>query len=358
MRVALLPLRNRADKGLAMATEAMMAALAGVPDPSGSGDLLASGRAAGLVLKADGTAGLVLAVDGLTRAQAERLQARVEVALRALPDVKAVRIIQTSDRADAAPREAGSASVVPGVRRILGVGSGKGGVGKSTVAVNLALALARAGHKVGVLDADIHGPSVHILLGITGRARATAEKRLVPMVAHGIAMLGMGVMADSDRAVAWRGPMIAGAMVQMAESADWGLLDVLLVDLPPGTGDVALALAQKLKPHGVVVITTPQALAVADAVRAVALFSQLDVPVLGFVENMAGMAQADGSVAYPFGGGDTVGLVAKLGVPCLATLPLDPAIGVASDAGTPLVAGDVVAALDAAAARVAALLGL
>ncbi|QMW24250.1 P-loop NTPase [Sandaracinobacteroides saxicola] len=340
-----------------MGREAMEAALAAVADPAGTGDVLATGRVAGLTLR-DGAAGLVLAVDGLGRAAAERLAAAVEVALRTVPGVSSVRVIRTSERGDMTPGgEAGSPSVIPGVRRIIGVGSGKGGVGKSTIAVNLALALARGGQKVGVLDADIHGPSVQMLLGVRERARATAEKRLVPIHAHGVVMLGMGVMADPDRAVAWRGPMAAGAMVQMAESADWGLLDVLVVDLPPGTGDIALALAQKLKPHGVLVVTTPQAMALADAKRAVALYRQLGVPVLGFIENMAGMRAGD-AVVYPFGGGDTAGLEAELGVPCLATLMLEPALGVASDTGLPLTGGAVVAAMDRVAAAVVEGVGL
>jgi ATP-binding protein involved in chromosome partitioning len=324
------------------------AALRALDDPVRPGNLLESGRVSGLVAKEDGSAGLVLAVDDLARAAAQALEGRIDAALRAA-GFASVRIIQTAERG-AVPEQA-----IPGVRHVIGVGAGKGGVGKSTIAVGLALALMRRGLKVGLLDGDIQGPSVHILLGVHERARATAEKRLVPIKAHGLTMLGMGVMADPDKAVAWRGPMVAGAMVQMATVADWGELDVLVVDLPPGTGDIHLSLAQKLKPSGALVVTTPQALARADARRAVAFFEQLQVPVLGVVMNMTGMSGPDGTVLHPFGKveGDS-----GLGAETLAELPLDPAVVAASDAGEPLATGPVAAGLDLVAARVAAELKL
>ena len=330
-------------------TQELRDALAAVADPSGGGDVVATGRAAGLTLRGT-TAGAVLAVEGLAKRDAERLAGAVEAALRGVPGVEAARVVLTSERGDLAPAAA-EASALPGVRRVLGVGAGKGGVGKSTVAVGLALALQRAGFAAGLLDADVHGPSAHLLLGAEGRARATAEKRLVPLVARGVPFLGMGVMADPDRAVAWRGPMAAGAVVQMAQSAEWGALDVLVVDLPPGTGDIALAFAQKLKPQGALVVTTPQELAVVDAARAVAFYGQVGVRVLGFVENMSGMALPGGGMAYPFGGGDTAGLAARLGAEALGVLPL-------AVTGVDLEAGAVAAGLDAAAARVAVALAL
>jgi ATP-binding protein involved in chromosome partitioning len=251
--------------------------LEGIPDPRQPGSVIKSGRASAVVGKDDGSVGLVLSVGDLARADAQALEAEIGRRLRAAPGITSVRIIQTAERGAAAqsPGAHATEGAIPGVRHIIGVGAGKGGVGKSTVAVNLALALARRGLSVGILDADIHGPSVQMLLGITERARATPEKRLVPLEAHGLRMLGMGVMSDPDKAVAWRGPMIAGAVVQMATSGDWGALDVLVVDLPPGTGDIHLALAQKLKPSGAVVVTTPQALSQADAKRAIAFFEQL-----------------------------------------------------------------------------------
>lgn len=325
--------------------------LDGIADPAPSvgregQSILQSGRASGVSWRDDGTAGLVLAIDGLTRAQGERLEAAIAAALKAEPGVQNVRIIQTADRASGAASAAPAESLLPGVRRIIGVGAGKGGVGKSTIAVGLAMALRRRGLSVGLLDADIYGPSAHILLGVDGRAEATPDKKLIPLRAHGLQMLGMGVMADPDRAVAWRGPMIAGAVLQMATSALWDALDVLVVDLPPGTGDIHLSLAQKLHPAGAIVVTTPQKLARVDARRAVAFFEQLQVPVLGVIENMAGIA---GEGTAPFGksrGGE------GLGAPLLASLPLEPAVVSASDAGSPRPAGPVAEGLDRVAADV------
>lgn len=324
-----------------------------IADPVRPGSVLESGRVSGLVVKDDGVVGLVLAVDDLARAPAQALEAAIGRRLRE-GGFTSVRVIQTAERSGTAEAEA-AAQVIPGVRHILGVGAGKGGVGKSTVAVGLALALQRRGLSVGILDGDIQGPSVHILLGVRTRATATPEKRLVPIAAHGLKMLGMGVMADPDKAVAWRGPMVAGAMVQMATVADWGELDVLVVDLPPGTGDVHLSLAQKLKPSGAVVVTTPQVLARADARRAVAFFEQLQVPVLGAVLNMAGLVSPDGTMLHPFG---EVEGEAGIGADILAELPLEPAVVAASDRGQPLQTGPVAAGLDRVAAEVAKALAL
>lgn len=328
-------------------------------DPVSGSSLLESGRVSGLVARADGTVGLILAVDGMSAGDAERLEAAISGRVAQEEGVSAVRIIRTAERASAPTKAPVESTTVPGVRRILAVGAGKGGVGKSTVAVNLALALARRGLSVGVLDADIHGPSVHILLGVKTRAQAR-DGKLLPLHAHGLAMLGMGVMADPDRAVAWRGPMASGAAVQMATSAIWsdadgGPLDILVIDLPPGTGDIHLALAQKLKPDAALVVTTPQALAVADAKRATAFYRTLDVPVMGVVRNMSGMS-VGGETIYPFGkGGD---LERETGAPLVAELPLDPHVGAASDTGLPLADGPVARALDRLAERVSAELGL
>jgi len=324
-----------------------------VPDPRQPGSVVKSGRASAIVGKDDGTVGLVLMVGDLARAEAQALEAEIGRRLRAAPGITAVRIIQTAERGTtgAQPDQEGALSgAIAGVRHIIGVGAGKGGVGKSTVAVNLALALVRRGLSVGILDADIHGPSVQMLLGITTRARATSEKRLVPIEAHGLRMLGMGVMSDPDKAVAWRGPMIAGAVIQMATSGDWGALDIMVVDLPPGTGDIHLALAQKLKPSGAIVVTTPQALSRADAKRAIAFFEQLNVPVLGVVMNMASMIGPTGETLHPFG---TAAAGALPGAKTLAELPLDPAVVQASDAGTPLATGPVAAAMDKVAETIA-----
>ncbi len=328
--------------------EQLAACLADIADPRGGGGVLATGRLSGLRLADDGTASAILAIDGLPGRAAQALEAAIRSRLASAPGVARVRIIQTSERHQAGP--AAGADGLAAVGHVIAVASGKGGVGKSTVAANLALAFRRQGHGVGLLDADIHGPSAHILLGIARRAEASAERRLIPVSAHGIRVLGMGLMADPDRAVAWRGPMIAGALVQMGSGADWGALDMLVVDMPPGTGDIQITLAQKMRPSGVVMVTTPQALAVADARRAAALFRQLDVPLLGTIANMARIEGPQGALLHPFGKADAAALEAAIGAPVLAELPLDPAVTAASDKGTPLATGPVAEALDAVAA--------
>ncbi|MBU6164526.1 MAG: ATP-binding protein [Alphaproteobacteria bacterium] len=334
------------------------AALAALPDPAGGGSLLATGRAAGIVVKADGQVGLVLAVDGLDATAAERLQAAVEAAVRRVPGVAAARIILTADRA-AAP--AGAArpkdTTVPGIRKLVAVASGKGGVGKSTVAANLAFALARAGQAVGLLDADIYGPSVPTLLGISGRARVEND-RLQPESRHGIKALSMGMMTDPAKAIVWRGPMASSALVQMVEQCDWGALDVLVIDLPPGTGDVQLTLAQKLKPDGAVIVSTPQDLALIDARRAVAMFGEVGVRVLGVVENMAGYCcPSCGHVSDPFGYGGAEAEAGTMGVPFLGRIPLQMDVRQASETAQP-VGGDTGAQFDQIARSVMITVGL
>ena len=310
------------------------AALATVAEPLGGGDIVAAGRAAGIVVKDDGSVGLVLAVDGLDRVAAERLQAAVEVAVKRVAGVAAVRVIVTADRAGT-PGAAPVAPTVPGIRKLIAVASGKGGVGKSTVAVNLAVALARQGLAVGLLDADIYGPSVPTLLGVEGRARLEGN-RLQPALAHGVKALSMGMMTDPNKAIVWRGPMASSALVQMVEQADWGVLDVLVIDMPPGTGDIQLTLAQKLKPDGAVIVSTPQDLALIDARRAVAMFAEVKVRVLGIVENMSGyQCPHCGEASDPFGHGGAEAEAAAMGVAFLGRVPLDIALRQASDAGRP-----------------------
>ena len=333
------------------------AALAAVADPAG-GDVLANGRVSGIVVKDDGNVGLVLAVDGLERVAAERLQAMVEVAVNRVAGINKARIILTADRGSAPA--AGAVPVAPtvaGIRKLIAVASGKGGVGKSTVAANLAVALARQGHAVGLLDADIYGPSVPTLMGITGRAKID-NKRLQPAEAHGIKALSMGMMTDPRKAIVWRGPMASSALVQMVEQADWGVLDVLVIDMPPGTGDIQLTLAQKLKPDGAVIVSTPQDLALIDARRAVAMFGEVDVRVLGLIENMSGyLCPHCGAASDPFGHGGAEHEATTLGVPFLGRVPLDIALRLASDAGRPG-EGAQAAVFDAIARAVGATVGL
>ena len=325
-----------------MATAAeVTAALAAVADPSGTGSVVDSGRVSGIVVRPDGSAGLVLAVDSLARDAAERLRAAVELAVRRVPGITAARLILTAEKGGApSAAEVPSAGPVPGIRTIVAVASGKGGVGKSTIAANLAVALARRGLSIGLLDADIYGPSVPTLLGITGRTQL-AGKRLQPVSAFGLKALSMGMMTDPEKAIVWRGPMASSAMLQMVEQADWGVLDCLVVDLPPGTGDIQLTLAQKLKPSGAVIVSTPQDLALIDARRAIAMFGQVGVPVLGIVENMSSFACPHcGERSDIFGHGGAQATAATLGVAFLGALPLDGALRAASDAGIPPAAGN------------------
>ncbi|MEY2882684.1 MAG: hypothetical protein RL490_408 [Pseudomonadota bacterium] len=310
-------------------------ALAAVADPAG-GNIVASGRAAGIVVKDDGSVGLVLSVDGLDRVAAERLQAATEVAINRVAGPNTARIILTADRGSAPAAGAQPAApTVPGIRKLIAIASGKGGVGKSTVAANLAVALARAGHAVGLLDADIYGPSVPTLMGVEGRARLE-NNRLQPALVHGVKALSMGMMTDPRKAIVWRGPMASSALVQMVEQADWGVLDVLIIDMPPGTGDIQLTLAQKLKPDGAVIVSTPQDLALIDARRAIAMFGEVKVPVLGLIENMSGyLCPHCGEASDPFGHGGAEAEATLLGVPFLGRVPLDIALRLASDAGQP-----------------------
>ncbi len=336
--------------------EALAAALATVADPAGGGDVVATGRAAGLVAKGDGSAGLVLALDGLDQRAAERLHAAVDLAARRA-GATAVTIATTAERGRG---PALRTSPVAGIRTVVAVASGKGGVGKSTVAVNLAVALGRRGHAVGLLDADIYGPSVPTLLGLSGRGQVV-DKRLVPAEAFGIKALSMGMMTDPAKAVIWRGPMAASAMTQMVEQGDWGVLDVLVVDLPPGTGDIQLTLAQKLKPTGAVIVSTPQDLALIDARRAIAMFAEVGVPIVGMIENMASfVCPSCGDEHDIFGHGGARAAAAAAGVAFLGELPLDLGLRLASDGGTPPAAGEgrSAAAFLALADQVAAALGL
>jgi ATP-binding protein involved in chromosome partitioning len=223
-------------------------------------------------------------------------------------------------------------------RTLIAVGSGKGGVGKSTVAANLAIALARMGKKVGLIDADVYGPSQPTLLG--NDAKPTAEdERLIPVEAHGIKFLSLGQLVSPGHALAWRGPMATGALAKLVE-ADWGDSELLIVDLPPGTGDVQLSLIQRSRPAGAVIVSTPQDLSLIDARRAVDLFNKTSVPVLGLIENMASYSCPHcGELSHPFGTGGAEAGAAEMGVPFLGRLPLSPAIREASDAGVPPAAG-------------------
>jgi ATP-binding protein involved in chromosome partitioning len=233
----------------------------------------------------------------------------------------------------------GELKPLPNVRNIIAVGSGKGGVGKSTTAVNLALALAAEGLAVGVLDADVYGPSVPMMLGLSGRPDSPDGKTIEPMRAHGIEAMSIGLLVDQDTPMIWRGPMATSALTQLLTDTRWGDLDVLVVDLPPGTGDIQLTMAQKIPVAGAVVVTTPQDIATLDARKALKMFEKLDIAVLGLVENMAVHVCTNcGHAEHVFGEGGAGRMSAQYGVPVLGSLPLEIGIRAQGDAGTPIVA--------------------
>ena len=275
---------------------------------------------------AEGRAVVVLDASGLDPDAREQLETAVKAALEGQPQVTEVRVALIADKA---------------WRRIIAVGSGKGGVGKSTVAANLAIALARMGRKVGLVDADIYGPSQPRLLGIEGRRPQAQDQQLLPVASPwGVSLLSMGQLIEPGKAIAWRGPMAGNALGQLID-AKWGDAELLVVDLPPGTGDVQLTMLQRYKPDGAVIVSTPQDLALIDAARAIQLFEVGHVPIIGMVENMAGyQCPHCGEFSDPFGQGGAEAAAAVQGLTFLGRIPLELAIRAASDAGTPPAAGD------------------
>nr|MBA3325018.1 Mrp/NBP35 family ATP-binding protein [Paracoccaceae bacterium] len=228
---------------------------------------------------------------------------------------------------------------VPGVKRILAVASGKGGVGKSTVASNLAVALALEGKAAGLLDADIYGPSIPRMMGVSARPKSPDGKTIIPLHAHGVTLMSIGLMLKEGEAVVWRGPMLMGALQQMMGQVEWGELDVLVVDLPPGTGDVQLTLSQRYPVTGAIIVSTPQDVALLDARKAIDMFEKTKIPVLGLIENMSTyICPACGHEAHIFGHGGARAEAGRLGLPFLGEIPLDIAIRLAGDGGTPVTA--------------------
>ena len=274
----------------------------------------------------NGAATIVADATGLGRPEAKALEQELERSAGAIAGVSEVRVALMADKVQ---------------RHIVAVGSGKGGVGKSTLTANLAVALARAGRKVGVVDADIYGPSIPTLLDAANLKPTAEGQQLIPVESEfGVRLLSMGQLVAPGKAIAWRGPMTGTALGQLMD-ARWGDTEVLLVDLPPGTGDVQLTMLQKFKPAGAIVVSTPQDLALIDATRAIDLFRQADVPVVGVVENMAGyLCPHCGQPSDPFGSGGAEAAAHALGVDFLGRIPLAMEIRVASDAGQPPAAND------------------
>ena len=236
-----------------------------------------------------------------------------------------------------APMQQPERQPIPGVKNLVAVASGKGGVGKTTVAVNLALALARLGHKVGLLDADVYGPNVPIMLGTLQEPQATADKRIIPVQSQGLKMISMGLLNPGDKPMIWRGPMLHSVITQFLRSVEWGELDYLIIDLPPGTGDVQLTLIQTVAVTGAVVVTTPSTVALADVRKAIEMFRQVNVEVLGVVENMSTFACPHcGKAIDIFGHGEGAKAALAYGVPVLGEIEIDPRIRVGGDTGKPV----------------------
>ncbi len=328
----------------------VMVVLARVQLP-GDGNLVSRDLIRALAVE-DGNVRFV--IEAATPEEARSLSAAqpvIETALRAMPGVNSVQIVLTAHGAAPKPPglkigqhptpQQGGPARITGVDRIIAIASGKGGVGKSTVSSNLAVALARQGRRVGLLDADIYGPSQPRMMGVNRRPASPDGKIIEPIVAHGVTMMSIGLMLKDDEAVVWRGPMIMGALQQLITQVAWGQLDVLIVDLPPGTGDIQLTLCQRTQLTGAIVVSTPQDGALLDARKALDMFQKLKTPVLGLIENMSTYICPNcGHEAHLFGHGGVAAEAARLDLPFLGEMPLDLSVRLAGDAGTPIAAGD------------------
>lgn len=328
-----------------MATrDTVLEALKNIKTPAGN-DIVSAGMVKALTVDA-GVVRFVLEVSGAQANALEPVRAAAQEAAEALDGVTSVSVIMTAHSTPTAPpdlkpgrkAEPEGPQKIPGVEKIIAIASGKGGVGKSTLSVNLAVALAAEGKRVGLLDADVFGPSQPRMLGVSGRPASPDGKTILPLRNHGVTMMSIGLMTNEDEAVVWRGPMLIGALQQMLNQVQWGALDVLIVDLPPGTGDVQMTLAQKAEVTGAIIVSTPQDVALIDARKGIDMFKKLGTPILGMVENMAyQICEECGHKGHPFGQGGVAKEAAKLGVPLLAELPLHLDIRVASDSGAPIV---------------------
>jgi ATP-binding protein involved in chromosome partitioning len=345
---------------MSVTKEQVLEALAAVPSPDGT-PLPKAGVLSDIIAK-DGKVFFSIGVEAAAVKAWEPVRKQAEAVVKALPGVQSALIALTAERAagTAAPaagaqpghghrpggpaRSSGQGSNqpgVPGVDAIIAVASGKGGVGKSTTAVNLALGLRDLGLRVGVLDADIYGPSLPKLLAIHGKPETIGGKRLKPMEGYGLKVMSIGFLVEEETPMIWRGPMVMSALTQMLREVEWGSLDVIVVDMPPGTGDAQLTMAQQVPLRGAVIVSTPQDLALIDARRGVAMFKRVNVPILGIVENMSYFAcPSCGTRSDIFGHGGAHAEAQRLGVPFLGEVPLHIDIREKSDAGLPVVATD------------------
>ena len=325
----------------------ILAALQRVPGPDGSTPLPQSGAIAGLTTVGSKVY-LSISIDPARQMAMEPMRRTAEAVLKGLPGIVGASVTLTAERASGQPaapapgpkaQAAQKGEAIPGVKRIIAVASGKGGVGKSTTAANLALALAAEGWRIGVLDADIYGPSMPRLFGLKGKPEPAEGKKMKPLEAFGVKVMSIGFLVSEDTAMIWRGPMVMSALTQMLREVVWGELDCLVVDMPPGTGDAQLTMAQAVPLAGAVIVSTPQDLALLDARRGIAMFQKVAVPVLGVVENMSYFVCPHcGGRSDIFAHGGARHEAEKIGVPFLGEIPLHMAIRETSDSGRPVVA--------------------
>ncbi len=318
----------------------VLAALSTVQDPELHRDLVSAGMIKNLRV-ADGRVEFTVELTTPACPLKGQIEQDVQRALEKLPGAPACAVSWSAQVRRAGPANQPSQDLVPTVKNVVLVGAGKGGVGKSTVALNVAVALARCGASVGLLDADFYGPSVPIMTGLNERPRSTDGKRLEPLEAYGLKIMSIGFLVDPDQAVVWRGPMLHGALIQLLRDVNWGELDYLVLDLPPGTGDIPLTLAQQVRAAGVVLVSTPQDVALSDVLKAKIMFDKVQIPVLGLVENMSGFVcphcQHETAI-FDVGGGEKA--AGRMEIPFLGRIPLDLEVRKGGDAGRPIVAAN------------------
>jgi len=330
---------------MTLTRETVLDALSKITDPISQKDIVTAGLVKALSVN-DGTVRFVLEIDPTQAKAMNEVQAQATVNLKSLKGVADVSVVMTAHSTAPTPpdlsggkkAEPSGPQKIPGIDRIIAVASGKGGVGKSTVSANLAVALAAEGRKVGLLDADVYGPSQPRMLGISGRPSSPDGTTILPLRNHGVTLMSIGLMTREDEAVVWRGPMLMGALQQMMTQVQWGALDVLIVDLPPGTGDVQMTLAQKAEVTGALIVSTPQDVALIDARKALDMFDKLNTPILGMIENMSTHICSEcGHEEHVFGHGGVAIEAAKLNTDLLGEIPLHIDIRLASDGGAPIV---------------------
>lgn len=317
---------------------AVLDALKSVKDPDLGRDIVSLDFVKDLVIDG-GSVSLTIELTTPACPVKDQMRDEAKAAVSALPGVSTVEIEMTASVRSAVAPQAGRAPI-PGVKNVIAVGAGKGGVGKTTVAVNLAVALAKYGGRVGVIDGDVYGPNVPIMLGVSAQLESDSGK-IVPAERHGIRVVSMGFLTKDDAPIIWRGPMLHGVVRQFFQDVRWGELDYLVIDMPPGTGDVALSLSQTVPVAGAIVVTTPQNVALADSRRAIAMYKKLDIPTLGVVENMSHyVCPSCSHQSDIFGQGGGERMAEEMGVPFLGGIPIYEPIRSGSDTGTPLVIGE------------------